>query len=139
MMHDDREQRPADEADENQQAKDAKEHFKQGVGLLFRAAFEAAGSFKKELDRSGWSNSMENAGKELVRAAGHVKQRLEEEVFGMGSPDQKKRVDPQDPEPWAENDAKNQADPHKKNKKPKGPTDSDPGFWMAGEGEEPKK
>lgn len=146
MMHDDQEGRSereknSDVGDENRKAQEAKEHFKQGVGLLFRAAFEAASGFKKELDRTGWTNSVENAGKELARAADHVKQRIEEEVFSMGKQggdsNQKKRVDPQDPEPWAEHgkDAKKDAQA----KKPKGPTDSDPGFWMAGETEEPKK
>ena len=91
-----------DSKDPNREADQAKEHFRQGVGLLFRAAFEAASGLKKELDRSGWTSSVENAGKEFVRAAGHVKQRIEEEVLNMGNSNQKKRVDPQEPEPWAD-------------------------------------
>lgn len=134
MMNNEGEGRDSKDGDANPDANQAKEHFRQGVVLLFQAAFEAANGLKKELDRSGLTTSVENAGKEFVRAAGQVKQRFEEEFLNMSNPNQKKRVDPQDPEPWAD-----QEETAKKKEKPKGPTDSDPGFWMANEGEDQKK
>jgi hypothetical protein len=120
-MEDDRERRSETE--------NAKEHFKQGLGLLFRAAREAATGFKKELDRGGIAKSLDDAGRELARAATNVVGRIEKEIRKVqpGEPSYIKHEDPQDPQPWAASGEKNP--PQSESTKPKGPTPDDPGFW----------
>ena len=119
-MDDDRERRS--ETDE------AKEHFKQGLGLLFKAAREAATGIRKELDqRGGIAKSIDEAGRELARAATNVVGRIEKEIKKVqpGEPSYMKREDPQDPQPWKSSDEP----PKGEGSKPKGPTPDDPGFW----------
>jgi hypothetical protein len=119
-MDDDRERRS--ETDE------AKEHFKQGLGLLFRAAREAATGFRKELNhRGGFAKTIDDAGRELARAATNVVGRIEKEIKKVqpGEPNYIKREDPQDPQPWKSGDDQQQG----QGSKPKGPTPDDPGFW----------
>jgi hypothetical protein len=130
-MDDDRDTRAGAETDA------AKEHFKQGLGLLFRAAREAATGFKKELDRTGLAKSIDDAGREFARAATNVVGRIEKEIKKVqpGEPSYMKNEDPQDPQPWkkGENDAQGDV------KKPKGPTPDDPGFWIASPDGDDKK
>lgn len=128
-----------DDRDRRSETDDAKQHFKQGMGLLFRAAREAATGFKKELDRAQIGKSLDDAGRELARAATNVVGRIEKEIKKVqpGEPSYVKREDPQDPQPWTEGGNNNplQGDP----KKPKGPTPDDPGFWATNPGGDDKK
>lgn len=119
-----------DDRDRRSETDDAKEHFKQGLGLLFQAAREAATGFRKELDRTGIAKSLDDAGRELARAATNVVGRIEKEIKNVqpGEPSYVKREDPQDPQPWKKGGDDQQADAASK---PKGPTPDDPGFWAA--------
>ncbi|MCK6586077.1 MAG: hypothetical protein HUU21_23715 [Polyangiaceae bacterium] len=116
-----------DDHDRRSETDHAKEHFKQGMGLLFRAAREAATGFKKELDRAGIAKSLDDAGRELARAATNVVGRIEKEIKKVqpGEPSYMKREDPQDPQPWTQG---GEHGAHQ-GEKPKGPTPDDPGFW----------
>jgi hypothetical protein len=121
-----------DDRDRREETEDAKQHFKQGLGLLWRAAREAATGFKKELDRSGLAQSIDTAGREFARAATNVAQRIEKEIKKVqpGEPSYAKADDPQDPQPWK----KGYPDEPRRDEpggKPKGPTADDPGFWIA--------
>jgi hypothetical protein len=51
-----------------------------GLGLLFRAGRHAAGKLKKEFDRSNIARSLDDAGKEVARAANNVVDRIAGEV-----------------------------------------------------------
>jgi hypothetical protein len=67
-------------SDERDRKEDPAEQFKQGIGLLFRAALGAATSVKKELDRSDLGRSLEDAGREFARAATNVVERISSEI-----------------------------------------------------------
>ena len=67
-------------SDERDRKEDPAEQFKQGLGLLFRAAVGAASGVKKELDRSDLGRSLEDAGRELARAATNVVERISSEI-----------------------------------------------------------
>ena len=122
-----------DRDDRNEQADKAKQHLIQGLGLLFRAGVEAAGGLKKELDKSNVGKSLDDAGRELWRAANNVVSRIGTEIL-VGGPkdkepkpgDSKDKPDDKDPPRWAPGE------------KPKGPTKEDPGFRIAGDDDEPR-
>lgn len=119
--------------DRNDQAERAKQHLIQGLGLLFRAGMEAAGGLKKEMDKSNVGKSLDDAGRELWRAANNVVSRIGTEIL-VGGPkhdepkhdDRKDKPDDKDPPRWVPGE------------KPKGPTKEDPGFRIAGDDDEPK-
>jgi hypothetical protein len=52
----------------------------QGLGLLFRAGRHAAGKLKKGFDKSHLARSIDDAGKEVARAADNVVNRIAGEV-----------------------------------------------------------
>lgn len=116
---------------------DPKEQLKQGLGLLFRAARGAASSIKKEASRTDFGKSIDDAGREFVRAASNVVDRLATELHTIASP--KREPDqwrPPEPEhhtaPSDESDEDDEFDGVKAPKrKPKGPTPEDPGFRIA--------
>ena len=107
----------------------AKLHFVQGMGLLFRAAGEAAEGLRKEMDKSDVGKQLDTAGKELYRAANNVVSRLGTEIF-FGSKDKEKKDD----------EKKREQDPprYPPGEKPKGPTKEDPGFRIATDDDQPK-
>jgi hypothetical protein len=110
----------------------AKEDLKQGLGLLFRAASKAATGLRKEIDRSGIGKSLDDAGRELARAASNVVGRIGAEIKKVpGVSDE-----PRKPSPPAPDDPGYKAPPpgwapEPPGTKPKGPTPSDPGFRIA--------
>lgn len=118
-----------DEKDDDDEATRAKVHFVQGVGLLFRAAGEAAEGLRKGIDKSDVGKQLDVAGRELYRAANNVVSRLGNEMF-FGSKDKDKKDD----------ERKNDDDPprYAPGEKPKGPTKEDPGFRIATDDDEPK-
>ncbi len=119
-----------DRDDETGETERAKQHFVQGVGLLFRAATEAAGGFKKGLDKSDVGKQLDVAGRELYRAANNVVSRVGTELF-FGQKDKDKKDDQGKPR---EDDPPRYAP----GEKPKGPTKQDPGFRIATNDDEPK-
>lgn len=116
-----------DDDDVDDEATRAKVHFVQGVGLLFRAAGEAAEGLRKGIDKSDVGKQLDVAGRELYRAANNVVSRLGNEMF-FGSKDKK------------DDEKKKDEDPprYAPGEKPKGPTKEDPGFRIATDDEEPK-
>jgi hypothetical protein len=118
-----------DENEVDDEAARAKVHFVQGVGLLFRAAGEAAEGFRKGIDKSDVGKQLDSAGRELYRAANNVVSRLGTEVF-FGSKDKDKKDD----------EKKKDEDPprYAPGEKPKGPTKDDPGFRIATNDDDPR-
>ncbi len=118
-----------EDKDEVDEATRAKMHFVQGMGLLFRAAGEAAEGLRKNIDKSDVGKQLDVAGRELYRAANNVVSRLGTEVFFGGTKDDKDKKDD-----------KSDADPprYAPGEKPKGPTKEDPGFRIATNDDDPK-
>jgi hypothetical protein len=69
------------------------EAFKQGIGLLWKAAQSAADEIKREVDKGGVSDALHQAGRDLEVAANQATKALEEFI---------QRVSPGDPQtsPW---------------------------------------
>ncbi len=121
--------RDDDKDDIDDEAARAKLHFVQGVGLLFRAAGEAAEGLRKNIDKSDVGKQLDVAGRELYRAANNVVSRLGTEVFFGNNKDKKddeKKSEDDDPPRYAPGE------------KPKGPTKEDPGFRIATNDDDPK-
>ncbi len=120
-----------DERDDGE-GRRAKEHLMQGLGLLVLGASEAAGALRKGLDKSNLGKSIDDAGRELLRAANNVVSRLGNDVFFNPKDKDKERRDEErkreqpDPPRWAPG------------QKPKGPTEEDPGFRIATDDDDPK-
>lgn len=121
--------------DDDRSAEDARDHFKQGLGLLWRAAREAATSIKKDLNRAGVVKVIDDAGREFTRAATNVVGRIGEEIRKAQPPEPSyvKEPDPNDPHPWKYDDQPkpDSAAPPAPGGKPTGPTPDDPGFRIA--------
>jgi hypothetical protein len=122
-----------DRDDRETEGQRAKEHLIQGLGLLFRGGIEAAGVLRKELDKSNLGRSIDDAGRELLRAANNVVSRLGNDVF-FGPKDKDKERRPDDDK------KREEADPPRwaPGQKPKGPTEEDPGFRIATDDDDPK-
>lgn len=112
---------------------DVAENVKQGFGLLWKAAKKAATDVKKEVTATTVSKTLEDAGREIARAASNVAEKVGSEI---------KKMQPRDPEYVHDDDERmkppyEQSPPHDGPEatppegKPKGPTASDPGFRIA--------
>lgn len=109
---------------------DAAQNAKQGLGLLWKAAKKAASGVKKEVTATTVSRTIEDAGREIARAATNVAEKVGAEI---------KKMQPKDPEYAAPDDERmkppyEQPPPDEKEglpAKPKGPTPRDPGFRIA--------
>lgn len=98
---------------------DPKEDLKQGLSLLWRAARKTAVDLRKDIDRTSVGKAIDDAGRELVRAASNVVGRLGAELSkGPPAPPREDR-----PEGGAGRDAPAA--------RPTGPTPEDPGFRIA--------
>lgn len=110
----------------------AAEHLKQGLGLLFQAAREAATGVKKELGRADWAKTLDDAGRELVRATANVVERVGTELKSeLGRVRDPARKPSEPPKASAPPDENRPADADAPADKPKGPTAADPGFRIA--------
>jgi hypothetical protein len=67
-------------SDERDKKDDPKEDLKQGLAHLWRAARGVAAEVKKEVDRTDFGKTLDGAGREFVRAAANVVDRIAEEV-----------------------------------------------------------
>lgn len=103
---------------------DPKEDLRQGLSLLWRAARKTAGELRKDLDRTSVGKVIDDAGRELVRAASNVVGRIGAELNKGHRP-------PAPPEDRREETADRDAAPSP----PAGPTAGDPGFRIAVEPE----
>lgn len=106
---------------------DARENVKQGLGLLWKAARQAARGVKKDVTKAAVTRTVEDAGREIARAATNVAEKVEAEL---------KKVLPKEPEYADKDDPRmkppyEDAPPEGPDQKPKGPTRSDPGFRIA--------
>jgi hypothetical protein len=105
--------------------RDPKEDLKQGLGLLWRAARKTAGELRRDLDRTSMGRALDDAGRELVRAASNVVGRLGVELS---------KVQPPAPGNAArqDRDVAREGEPEAPPKRPPaGPTPEDPGFRIA--------
>lgn len=117
---------------------DVGENVKEGLGLLWKAAKQAAKDVKREVTATTVSKTLEDAGREVARAATNVAEKLGSEI---------KKITPKDPD-WAGPDDERMKPPYDQDApadaapgddhpdkpapaKPKGPTPSDPGFRIA--------
>jgi hypothetical protein len=151
MAADNRGKRPADQV-------------KEGLGLLWSAARQAAGGIREELDRTQVGKSIDDAGRELGRAVTNVATRLGAElkkVQPSREPDwvHRAQADGDDGEPWPTSredyerrygkvpdgqdwprsrDEYEKHHGHAPGHKPKGPTPHDPGFRIADDDDDKK-
>ena len=112
---------------------DVAENVKQGFGLLWKAAKQAAKGAKRDITATTVSKTIEDAGREIARAATNVAEKVGTEI---------KKITPKDPD-YAEPDDERMKPPYdqKEPEKPakKGPTAKDPGFRIAIDDDEKRK
>jgi hypothetical protein len=65
---------------------DPKEELKQGLTHLWRAARGMAAEVRKEVDRTDIGRALDGAGRDFVRAAANVVDRIAEEVEDLAKP-----------------------------------------------------
>ncbi|AKT36264.1 hypothetical protein [Chondromyces crocatus] len=75
-----------DDRDDRDEREDPKDDLKQGLGLLWRAARSTANGLRKDLDRTQVGRALDDAGRELVRAASNVVGRLGDELKKRQAP-----------------------------------------------------
>lgn len=112
---------------------EAKDDLKEGLGLLWRAARKTATEIRKDLDRSSVGKAVDDAGRELVRAASNVVGFLGAELKKVQPPapddaDGRDREAPPDGGPPPEERNRPRAE---RTQPPTGPTPEDPGFRIA--------
>ncbi|AUX48084.1 hypothetical protein SOCE26_096120 [Sorangium cellulosum] len=98
---------------------DPKQDLKQGLSLLWRAARKTAVDLRKDLDRTSVGKVIDDAGRELVRAASNVVGRIGAELSKGPSPAPREEGRDDD------------AGPDAPARPPAGPTPEDPGFRIA--------
>lgn len=129
----------------------AREHLKQGFGLLFRAAQDVAGSVKREIDKGGVGKALDDAGREITRAANNVFSRLASEIDKVAADEAppaaeaaaepwpktreeyERRIGPTDDDDWPRSpeEYRKRYGEEPPTGKPTGPTRADPGFRIA--------
>jgi hypothetical protein len=155
---------PRDEKDDAPKPGEVTGHLVQGLGHLWRAARGAASGIRKEVDQTHARKTLDDAGRELQRAVTNVVRRLGAEIEkasgGHESTPHSEGIEMKKPAPWpttreeyerkygpiagdwpktpAEYEKKYGVPPHDPNTKPKGPTPSDPGFYIAGDDDKPQ-
>ena len=111
---------------------DVAENVKQGFGLLWKAAKQAAKGVKRDVTATTVSKTIEDAGREIARAATNVAEKVGTEIKKIAphEPDYVKPDDERMKPPYEQDDAHPPAK--------KGPTASDPGFRIAIDDDEKK-
>lgn len=86
---------------------DAADNLKQGLNLLWKAAKKTAHDVKKDVTVQTVTRAIEDAGREIARAAENVAGKVEEELrkIAPGDPDYVQEDDPRMKGPWDENKA----------------------------------
>lgn len=79
---------PADGAAEAPRAEEEKpsEQFRKGMGFLWKAARGVADEIKREVDKGGVSDALQQAGRELEEAATHAAKAVESFIDRSGPP-----------------------------------------------------
>ncbi|WP_437763188.1 hypothetical protein WMF27_42330 [Sorangium sp. So ce281] len=99
---------------------DPREDLKQGLSLLWRAARKTAVDLRKDLDSTNVGKAIDDAGRELVRAATNVVGRIGAELSKGPA-----QAPPRDERPEGRGEAEGPET------RPAGPTPEDPGFRIA--------
>jgi hypothetical protein len=121
-------------ADDRDPKEDPTEELKQGLTHLWRAARGMATGVKKEVERTDFGKEISGAGRELVRAASNVVDRIAGEVSNMTTAKPGARHDGgQPPQPPTAPAVNGDEDDEFDGVKPKGSTNQDPGFRIADE------
>ncbi len=124
-------------SDDPQKKDDPTEELKQGLSHLWRAARGVGREVKKEVERTDIGKAIDDAGREFVRAAANVVDRIAGEVNDLTKPSKSGSV-PDDAPPRHEHGDEAHAktdedefDGVKPKEKSGGPTPQDPGFRIA--------
>jgi len=123
-------------SDEPEKKDDPTEELKQGLSHLWRAARGVGREVKKEVERTDIGKALDDAGREFVRAAANVVDRLTGEMSDLTRPS-KPPVVPDDAPP-KEEPHEDEFDGVKPKEKGAGPTPQDPGFRIAVDDEKKK-
>jgi hypothetical protein len=140
-------------SDEREKKDDPTEELKQGLSHLWKAARSVGREVKKEVERTDFGKALDDAGREFVRAAANVVDRIAGEVGDLAKPRQpdERRTDaPAEPAPPNDDQgAASTAPPHdddefdgvkpKPKDKDKDPGAQDGGFRIAVDGDDKKK
>lgn len=131
-------------SDDREKKEDPTEELKQGLTHLWRAARGVAAGVKKEVDRTDFGKAIDDAGREFVRAAANVVDRIAVEVDQLTkSPGSAGSADQGAPPPEAREkpEEKHDEDDEFDGVKPreKRPTPQDPGFRIAVDDDAEKK
>ncbi|MGK3998665.1 hypothetical protein [Sorangium sp. So ce1024] len=113
---------------------DPRQDLKQGLSLLWRAARKTAVDLRKDLDRTSVGKVIDDAGRELVRAATNVVGRIGAELSKPSSPTPPgppTSTPPGPPEPPRDERPEGGAEPEAPTTRSAGPTPQDPGFRIA--------
>jgi hypothetical protein len=117
-------------SDERDKKEDPAEELKQGLSHLWKAARGVATEVKKEVERTDFGRELSGAGREFVRAAANVVDRIADEVSDLAKP--KKPGDPPDDAPVKDDAPPKQGGEEDEfdgvKPKPKEGTPADPGF-----------
>jgi hypothetical protein len=119
-------------SDEPEKKDDPTEELKQGLTHLWRAARSVGREVKKEVERTDIGKALDDAGREFVRAAANVVDRIAEEVTDLTKPS--KPAVPDDAPPKEEAHAKpdeDEFDGVKPREKGDGAPPAEPGFRIA--------
>ncbi len=73
-------------SDERDKKEDPAEELKQGLSHLWKAARGVATEVKKEVERTDFGKELSGAGREFVRAAANVVDRIADEVSDLAKP-----------------------------------------------------
>ncbi|APR83716.1 Hypothetical protein A7982_09065 [Minicystis rosea] len=130
-------------SDDRDKKEDPAEELKQGLTHLWRAARGVAAGVKKEVDRTDFGKAIDDAGREFVRAAANVVDRIAVEVDQLTKPgDAPPRGEGvQAPEAQEKPEEKHDEDDEFDGVKPreKGSAPQDPGFRIAVDDDAEKK
>ncbi|MFT3773640.1 MAG: hypothetical protein QM820_50340 [Minicystis sp.] len=131
-------------SDDREKKDDPAAELKQGLTHLWRAARGVAAGVKKEVERTDFGKAVDDAGREFVRAAANVVDRIAVEVDQLTkapSHDAGEAPPPPPAEAQERPEEKPDDDDEFDGVKPreKGPTPQDPGFRIAVDDETGKK
>jgi hypothetical protein len=134
-------------SDQRDKKEDPAEELKQGLSHLWRAARGVATEVKKEVERTDFGKALDGAGREFVRAAANVVDRIADEVNDITKPRKPEERREEAPPPAAEagsaskppSDEDDEFDGVKPKPKESGSTPQDPGFRIAVDDDAKKK
>ena len=126
-------------SDDPQKKDDPTEELKQGLSHLWRAARGVGREVKKEVERTDIGKAIDDAGREFVRAAANVVDRIAGEVNDLTKPskpgavpdDAPRRREDEHEHEHAKGGEDDEFDGVKPKEKSGGPTPQDPGFRIA--------